>query len=111
MNFLKSTFSPCRITEQMLEDAGTEEELEDEGFDDSGLDPTVELLDPSPGPSPATTSSAVIPTPTSLQTTARPSGPASDITTAALEQQLVIMPVTFFFYHTVSVALPVAPDN
>ncbi len=92
-------------TEQMLEDVGTQEELEDEGFEDSGLDPTVGLLDTSPGPSPATTSSAVIPTPTSLQTTARPSGPASAITTAALEQQLVIMLVTFL-YHTVSVDFP-----
>ncbi len=89
----------------MLEDVGTQEELEDEGFEDSGLDPTVGLLDTSPGPSPATTSSAVIPTPTSLQTTARPSGPASAITTAALEQQLVIMLVTFL-YHTVSVDFP-----
>jgi hypothetical protein len=80
-------------TEQMLEDVGTEEELEDEGFEDSGLDPTVGLLDPSPGPSPGTTSSAVIPTPTSLQTAAQPSGPASTVTTAAL----VIMLVTFFF--------------
>ncbi|KAL1246724.1 hypothetical protein QQF64_034347 [Cirrhinus molitorella] len=34
-------------TEQMLEDVGTEEELEDEGFEDSGLDPTIGLLDPS----------------------------------------------------------------
>ncbi len=92
-------------TEQMLEDVGTQEELEDEGFEDSGLDPTVGLLDTSPGPSPATTSSAVIPTPTSLQTTARPSGHASAITTAALEQQLVIMLVTFL-YHTVSVDFP-----
>ncbi|XP_016408310.1 transmembrane protein 108-like [Sinocyclocheilus rhinocerous] len=73
----------------MLENVGTEEELDFEDFEDSGLDPTDGLLDPSSGPSPATTSSAVIPTPTSLQTTARPSGPASDITTVALEQQLV----------------------
>ncbi|XP_077076087.1 uncharacterized protein LOC143728992 [Siphateles boraxobius] len=67
-------------TEQMLEDVGTEEELEDEGFEDAGLDPTVELLDPSSVTSPATTSSAVIPTPTCLQATAGPagtSGPAS----------------------------------
>ncbi len=92
-------------TEQMLEDVGTQEMLEDEGFEDSGLDPTVGLLDTSPGPSPDTTSSAVIPTPTSLQTSARPSGPASAITTAALEQQLVIMLVTFL-YHTVSVDFP-----
>ena len=84
----------------MLEDVGTEEELEDEGFEDAGLDPTVGLLDPSSGPSPATTSSTVIPTPTSLQATSGPagsSGPAS----VALEQRLVIMPVTFCFYHTV----------
>ncbi|XDV31500.1 hypothetical protein PO909_002491 [Leuciscus waleckii] len=76
----------------MLEDVGTEEELEDEGFEDADLDPTVGLLDPSAGPSPATTSSAVIPTPTSLQATSGPAGPsrpASDITTAALEQRLV----------------------
>jgi len=80
-------------TEQMLEDVGTEEDLEDEGFEDAGMDPTVELLDPSSDPSPATMSSAVIPTPT-----AGPSGPAS----VALEQRLVIMPflVTFYFYHT-----------
>lgn len=70
----------------MLEDVGTEEELEDEGFEDADLDPTIELLDPSSGPSPATTSSVVIPTPTSLQATAGPSGPVSDLTTAALEQ-------------------------
>ncbi|KAL1265146.1 hypothetical protein QQF64_003173 [Cirrhinus molitorella] len=57
----------------MLEDVGTEEELADEGFVDSGLDPTIGLLDPSSGPSPATTSSAIISTPTSLQTTAGPS--------------------------------------
>lgn len=40
----------------MLKDVlGTEEEeLEDEGFEDTSLDPTVELLDPSSGPSPAT---------------------------------------------------------
>ncbi|RXN08810.1 hypothetical protein ROHU_011351 [Labeo rohita] len=70
-------------TEQMLEDVGTEEELEDEGFEDSSLDPIAGLLDPSP----ATISSAVIPTPSSLQTTAGPS--ASYIATDALEQQLV----------------------
>ncbi|KAK2874519.1 hypothetical protein Q8A67_021672 [Cirrhinus molitorella] len=73
----------------MLEDVGTEEELEDEGFEDSGLDPTIGLLDPSSDPSPVTTSSAIISTPISLQTTAGPSGPATDITTAALGQQLV----------------------
>ncbi|RXN37609.1 hypothetical protein ROHU_001892 [Labeo rohita] len=71
-------------TEQMLEDVGTEEELEDEGFEDSSLDLTAGLLDPSP----ATTSSAVIPTPSSLQTTAGPS--ASCIATDALEQQLAV---------------------
>ncbi|KAL1246953.1 hypothetical protein QQF64_034540 [Cirrhinus molitorella] len=76
-------------TEQMLEDVGTEEELEDEGFEDSGLDPTIGLLDPSSDPSPVTTSSAIISTPISLQTTAGPSGPATDITTAALGQQLI----------------------
>ncbi|KAI2653793.1 Ubiquitin carboxyl-terminal hydrolase 2 [Labeo rohita] len=43
----------------MLEEAGTEEELEDEGFKESGLDPTVGLLDPFSGSSPATTSSAI----------------------------------------------------
>lgn len=32
---------------------GTEEELEDEGFDESALDPTVELLDLS-DPAPVT---------------------------------------------------------
>lgn len=84
-------------TEQMLEDVGTEEELEDEGFIDADLDPTIGQLDQSSGPSPATTSSSIIiPTPISLQATAGPLGP--DIPTAALEQQVVIMPVTFLSY-------------
>lgn len=95
----------------MLEDVGTEEELEDEGFEDADLDPTIELLDAPSCPSPATTSTVIIPNPTFLQATAGPSGPPSDFTTAALEQQLVIMPATFFFYHTVSVDFPVALDN
>lgn len=62
----------------MLEDVGIEEELEDEGFDDTGFDPTVEVLDLSSDPSSVTTSSAHIP-PTSLQASA---GPASSSATA-----------------------------
>ncbi|TKS65405.1 hypothetical protein D9C73_027938 [Collichthys lucidus] len=70
-------------TEALLEDVGTEEELEDEGFEDSGLDPTVELLDLS-DPAPVTTSSSTTPTPTSLQPSP---GPAVSTLTAP-EQQL-----------------------
>ncbi|XP_056239583.1 mucin-7-like isoform X1 [Seriola aureovittata] len=71
----------------MLEDVGTEEELEDEGFEDTALDPTVEVLDLSSEPSSVTTSSAHIPTPTSLQASA---GPASAIAPASPEQQLIV---------------------
>lgn len=50
-------------TDQMLEDVGSEEDLEDEGFGDAGLDltldPTVEVLDLPSDMSP------VLPTPTS----------------------------------------------
>lgn len=73
-------------TEALLEDVGTEEELEDEGFDDTGLDPTVELLDLS-DPAPVTTSSAHTPTPTSIQPSP---GPAVTTVTAPVQQLVII---------------------
>lgn len=73
-------------TQALLEDVGPEEELDDEGFEESGLDPTVEQLDLS-DPAPVTTSSAHTPTPTSLQPSP---GSAVSILTAP-EQQLVII--------------------
>ncbi|XP_072219001.1 uncharacterized protein [Leuresthes tenuis] len=84
-------------TEALLEDVGTEEELEDEGFEESGLDPTVELLDLS-DPAPVTTSSARTSTPTSLQPS--PGPPVSTLT--APEQQLPVHEST----HSDQSALP-----
>ncbi|XP_051242117.1 uncharacterized protein LOC127355353 isoform X2 [Dicentrarchus labrax] len=76
----------CEATDQMLEDVGTEEELEDEGFGDSSLDlnldPTIEVLDLSPVSSFATTS--VASTPASVQTG------SANTTTAAPKQQLYL---------------------
>lgn len=71
-----------------------QEELEDEGFEDGGLNPTSGLLDFTDLS--VTTSSACIQTPTSLQATSGPSGPASDVAPAAPEQQLMIILVTCF---------------
>lgn len=83
---MQDTHPDSEETQALLEDLGTEEELEDDGFEESGLDPTVGLLDPS-NPDPVTTSSAHAPTPTSAQTTP---GPAVSILTAP-EQQLAII--------------------
>ncbi|CAL8358910.1 unnamed protein product [Lota lota] len=58
----------------MLEDVGAEKELEEEGFEDTGLEATIGQLDLSSGPSHVTTSSAGIPTPNPLQATVVPSG-------------------------------------
>lgn len=60
----------------MLEDVEAEEKLEDEGFEDTGFDPYVEVLDRSSDPSPVTSSPAHIP-PTSLKAFASPAAPAA----------------------------------
>ncbi|XP_051800340.1 uncharacterized protein LOC127532551 isoform X2 [Acanthochromis polyacanthus] len=68
-------------TDHMLEDLGTEEDLEDEGFEDANVDPTVGLLDitdPSSQPSTAiATSACSAGTPTSVQP------PTSEATSSA----------------------------
>ncbi|XP_047191158.1 uncharacterized protein LOC124850755 [Scophthalmus maximus] len=113
-------------TDQMLEDVGTEEELEVESFEDSGLslslDPTIELLDLSSGPSPDSTSSASLPTPSSLHPTAscsaaaateqhvivhEPSGPSA---LPAGSRLPVVLPTTTRFQATVPPAATAGPS-
>lgn len=72
---LQDTHPDSEETQAPLEDVGTEEELEGKGFEESGLDSTVGLLDVS-DPDPVTPSSAP--------------GPAVSTLTAP-EQQLVIL--------------------
>ncbi|CAK6969144.1 piggyBac transposable element-derived protein 4-like [Scomber scombrus] len=84
------------LTDQMLEDVGTEEELEDEGFEDAGLDPTVDMLDLLSDPASVTTSSAHSPSPTSLQLehNTMSSGPTAVASSRASADPLTILPET-----------------
>lgn len=91
-------------TNQMLEDVGSEEELQDEGFEDGGVDPTIELMEftaSSSVPSAATTTSTCInETPTSPQAAVStvaatsPRLPATDASLATPGKQLVTIFVT-----------------
>ncbi|XP_060927146.1 uncharacterized protein LOC133001557 [Limanda limanda] len=71
-------------TDQMLEDVCAEEQLEDEGFEDAVLDPTIERLDLSSDPSPTSFSA-----PSSLHPTAAPPGPGCSSSAAASEHHLI----------------------
>ncbi|KAF5891533.1 uncharacterized protein DAT39_018758, partial [Clarias magur] len=85
-------------TDQMLEDVGSEEQFQDEGFQDGGVDPTTELLEftaPSSVPTAATTTSTCInetPSPpqaaVSTVATTYPCLPANDASSATPGNQL-----------------------
>ncbi|KAM9495307.1 uncharacterized protein Hap1MRO34_017081 isoform 2-T2 [Clarias gariepinus] len=85
-------------TNEMLEDVGSEEELQDEGFEDGGVDPTIELMEftasSSVSSAATTTSTCINETPTSPQAAVStvaatsPRLPATDASLATPGKQL-----------------------